>query len=175
MTNSGSFASWLTLATLVIAPFIGSFLGVVIDRLPRGETILAGRSRCDTCGTVLGARDLVPLASFALLRGRCRHCHAKIPRALLVVELAALAVTAVILAAIRYSNFYAGVAAALAAHALLSQAQGSLATGPVPAPRGGPDGADDPQVALPRPVQFHQDDPLPGAQHQPTFIYRHRH
>jgi leader peptidase (prepilin peptidase) / N-methyltransferase len=55
----------------------GSFLATLVVRWPRGES-LAGRSRCDSCGTMLTARDLVPLLSFALARGRCRHCGAAI-------------------------------------------------------------------------------------------------
>lgn len=94
MTNSGSLAIGWTMATVIAGPFIGSFLGVVIDRLPRGEPMLGGRSRCDSCGATLGVRDLVPLASFALLGGRCRRCRAPIPRRLPAVELAALAVAA---------------------------------------------------------------------------------
>lgn len=58
----------------LVAPFAGSFLGVLADRLPAGRSVLIARSACGQCGTRLGARDLVPLISFALLRGRCRYC-----------------------------------------------------------------------------------------------------
>lgn len=57
---------------------IGSFLNVVIYRLPRGESILWGRSRCPACGHVLAWYDLLPVVSFILLRGRCRTCGARI-------------------------------------------------------------------------------------------------
>src|SRR6516165_5246136 len=77
---------------LVVAPFIGSFLGVVVTRLVHGETVVAGRSACDACGHTLGALDLLPLASYALLRGKCRHCGAPIDPVHPAMEAGALAV-----------------------------------------------------------------------------------
>lgn len=59
---------------LAVSPVVGSFLGTVILRLPEGEAILHGRSRCPHCGARLAVRDLVPLLSWLLARGRCRHC-----------------------------------------------------------------------------------------------------
>lgn len=76
----------------LIAPFIGSFLGVLIRRLPADLPVGNARSRCDHCATPLGPRDLVPLASWLLARGRCRHCGAPIGEFYPLVELAALAV-----------------------------------------------------------------------------------
>lgn len=58
-----------------IGIIIGSFLNVVIDRIPRGETIWFGRSHCEYCQHVLSWYDLFPLFSFLLLRGKCRYCH----------------------------------------------------------------------------------------------------
>ncbi len=52
----------------------GSFLTVVVHRVPRQESIVAPRSRCPRCGTELRARDNLPLVSYLLLRGRCRAC-----------------------------------------------------------------------------------------------------
>jgi len=57
-----------------IAPFIGSFLGVVVTRHDALSSVLTGRSACDSCGATLGARDLVPVFSWVALRGHCRHC-----------------------------------------------------------------------------------------------------
>lgn len=57
---------------------IGSYLNVVIHRLPREESTVLPRSRCPRCGTQLRARDNLPLVSFLLLRGRCRECKAPI-------------------------------------------------------------------------------------------------
>ena len=79
---------------LLLSPFIGSFLGVVIRRLPLGRPIALGRSECEGCGHVLPPRDLVPLASFMWLRGRCRFCRAGIGRFHVWIELAAVAVAA---------------------------------------------------------------------------------
>lgn len=83
-------ASWLP--PLLAAPVVGSFLGVLIDRLPEGRPVILARSACDHCGHRLGARDLVPLVSYAMTRGRCRHCHAPIGPFPLAIELAALTV-----------------------------------------------------------------------------------
>ena len=64
---------------------IGSFLNVVIDRLPGGQT-LRGRSKCDHCGKTLDAKDLIPLFSYLILGGECRYCHKKISIQYPIVE-----------------------------------------------------------------------------------------
>ncbi len=74
------------------APLIGSFCGVLIARLPRGQSVVSGRSACPACGHALGPPDLVPILSFAALRGACRYCRAPIARFHLAVELACVAV-----------------------------------------------------------------------------------
>ena len=66
--------------------FMGSFLNVCIDRLPRGESIINPPSHCSACKHKLGIPDLVPLFSYLWLRGRCRYCRAPIPARLIVVE-----------------------------------------------------------------------------------------
>ena len=68
---------------------IGSFLATLLIRWPKGETVLAGRSRCDACGAVLGPRDLVPILSWLVRRGRCRDCGAWIDPRHPAMELAA--------------------------------------------------------------------------------------
>ena len=75
---------------------IGSFMALVTARWPLGETIM-GRSRCDGCGVALGPFELVPLLSFAALRGRCRHCGQAIAARHWQIELAAAAVGAALL------------------------------------------------------------------------------
>lgn len=65
---------------------VGSFLNVGIDRLPHGQSILRPGSHCPVCKTALGARDLVPVLSYLVLRGHCRYCSAPIPRRILFVE-----------------------------------------------------------------------------------------
>ena len=57
---------------------IGSFLTVVAHRLPRGESIVGGRSHCPACGAQIAAYDNVPVLSWLLLRGRARCCGARI-------------------------------------------------------------------------------------------------
>jgi leader peptidase (prepilin peptidase) / N-methyltransferase len=57
---------------------VGSFVTVVAHRVPRGESIVAPRSRCPGCGTQIAARDNVPVFSWLLLRGRARCCGAAI-------------------------------------------------------------------------------------------------
>ena len=59
----------------LIGIFVGSFLNVIINRLPRKETIIKGRSHCESCKKELAWYDLIPLLSFMLLRGKCRYCN----------------------------------------------------------------------------------------------------
>ncbi len=54
---------------------VGSFLNVLIDRLPKNISVTKGRSRCDFCKHMLRWYDLVPIVSFLLLKRRCRYCH----------------------------------------------------------------------------------------------------
>lgn len=58
----------------VLGAVAGSFLNVVVHRLPRGESLVTPRSRCPRCETPVHPRDNVPVLSWLLLRGRCRHC-----------------------------------------------------------------------------------------------------
>lgn len=85
---------------------VGSFLNVVILRLHNGEKIAAARSHCPHCGHKLAARDLWPLLSFVLLRGKCRYCQKKISWQYPLVELA----TAVLFVVITY-NYIGGLGA----------------------------------------------------------------
>jgi leader peptidase (prepilin peptidase)/N-methyltransferase len=77
----------------------GSFVGLVAHRVPRGDSIVGGRSVCDSCGVQIAAYDNVPVFSWLILRGRCRSCGERIPLRYLLIELAlgaAFAVTAVV-------------------------------------------------------------------------------
>jgi leader peptidase (prepilin peptidase)/N-methyltransferase len=78
----------LVAIALLFGLVIGSFLNVVIHRLPRGESIAWPGSRCPTCGSPLRWFDNVPLLSFVWLRGRCRSCAARIAWRYPAVELA---------------------------------------------------------------------------------------
>src|SRR5512145_1253058 len=77
---------------LLSAPFVGSFLDLMIDRWPRGEPFVRGRSYCIHCGRTLEWRDLIPIASWIISRGRCRHCGAPVSTRHPMVEGSALAV-----------------------------------------------------------------------------------
>jgi leader peptidase (prepilin peptidase) / N-methyltransferase len=71
----------------ILGAVIGSFLNVVIHRLPRQESLVAPGSRCPACATPIAPRDNVPVVSWVVLRGRCRHCGASISPRYPVVEL----------------------------------------------------------------------------------------
>ncbi|HEX7041826.1 MAG TPA: prepilin peptidase [Patescibacteria group bacterium] len=71
----------------LIGLFIGSFLNVVIDRIPQKITIVKGRSRCDSCHHVLMWYDLIPVFSYTYLRGKCRYCHIALSLQYPVVEI----------------------------------------------------------------------------------------
>ncbi|MGH2596786.1 MAG: prepilin peptidase [Actinomycetota bacterium] len=64
----------------------GSFLTVVVDRVPKKESIVSPRSRCPSCEAEILNRDNVPVISWLVLRGRCRACHARIPARYPVLE-----------------------------------------------------------------------------------------
>jgi leader peptidase (prepilin peptidase)/N-methyltransferase len=66
------------LAAAVAGLLIGSFLNVVAYRLPRGESLSHPRSRCPGCDTPIAPYDNIPVLSWLLLRGRCRHCGTRI-------------------------------------------------------------------------------------------------
>jgi leader peptidase (prepilin peptidase)/N-methyltransferase len=67
---------------------MGSFVTVVAHRLPRGESIVRPRSRCPGCATQISAVDNIPVLSWLLLRGRCRHCAEQISSRYPLTELA---------------------------------------------------------------------------------------
>jgi leader peptidase (prepilin peptidase)/N-methyltransferase len=77
---------------------IGSFLNVVIHRLPLGQSLASPGSRCPSCGTPIAPYDNVPVLSWLLLRGRCRHCGASISPRYPAVELLTAATFAAVVA-----------------------------------------------------------------------------
>jgi leader peptidase (prepilin peptidase)/N-methyltransferase len=77
---------------VLVAPFIGSFLGVLVSRLPDGQQVIWGRSRCEDCGHSLGFADLIPIASWAASKGRCRYCGAAVTPLHTGIELGAVAI-----------------------------------------------------------------------------------
>lgn len=66
----------------------GSFLNVCISRLPRNKSILRPASYCPSCGEPILAQDNIPLFSWIMLGGRCRHCKSHVPARYPLVELA---------------------------------------------------------------------------------------
>jgi leader peptidase (prepilin peptidase)/N-methyltransferase len=76
-------------AVFVLGTILGSFLNVVIYRLPRRQSLVRPGSHCPRCGTPIRAADNIPLVSFLLLRGRCRACRAPIGWRYPLVEAAA--------------------------------------------------------------------------------------
>ncbi len=89
----------LILLGAVAGLIAGSFVGALVVRWPAGESVAHGRSRCDACERTLGVAELVPLASFLALRGRCGSCRAPIARVQPAAELACAIVGATAFAA----------------------------------------------------------------------------
>lgn len=77
----------LLLVALLMGLSIGSFLNVVIYRLPRGQSLVSPGSRCPKCGSELRWYDNVPVLSWALLAGRCRRCREPISAQYPIVEI----------------------------------------------------------------------------------------
>lgn len=75
--------------SLITGCFFGSFINVVVCRVPQGESVIHPPSRCPGCGQRLSPLELVPLFSYLWLRGRCRSCGAAISPRYPLVELAA--------------------------------------------------------------------------------------
>jgi leader peptidase (prepilin peptidase)/N-methyltransferase len=73
---------------------MGSFVGVAITRTASPYTIVWGRSECDVCHHRLLSRDLIPILSWFVLRGRCRHCATRISGLHPLIELSAIGVAA---------------------------------------------------------------------------------
>lgn len=78
--------AYLVLVFALLGLFVGSFLNVCIDRLPKGQSIIYPPSHCAGCRHKLGFFDLFPLFSYLRLGGRCRYCRVPIPRRIPVVE-----------------------------------------------------------------------------------------
>jgi leader peptidase (prepilin peptidase)/N-methyltransferase len=76
----------LILGSGVLGLLVGSFLNVVVWRVPRAESIVRPGSQCPACGHPVRARDNVPVVSYVLLRGRCRDCQADISARYPLVE-----------------------------------------------------------------------------------------
>jgi len=84
----------LALAGGLLGLLVGSYVATLTLRWPQGRSAAGGRSACDGCGRTLGPLELVPLLSFALLRGRCRTCGGAIDRRHPAIEATAAAIGA---------------------------------------------------------------------------------
>jgi leader peptidase (prepilin peptidase)/N-methyltransferase len=78
---------WAAAWAFAVGAAVGSFLNVVVARVPAGESVVRPGSRCPRCRTPIGWRDNLPVVSWLLLRGRCRRCRAPISWRYPLVEL----------------------------------------------------------------------------------------
>ena len=104
----------------VLGLIVGSYLNVVVYRLPRGISTVAPRSRCPECGEAIRAVDNIPVVSFLLLGGRCRACSSRISWRYPLIE----AATAALFVAcwLRFGPTFEAFAAALFGSLLLALA-----------------------------------------------------
>jgi len=77
------FSIWV----FALGAVVGSFLNVVIARVPKGQSVVSPRSRCPRCGNPIAWYDNIPIVSFILLRARCRKCGQPISPRYPLVEL----------------------------------------------------------------------------------------
>ena len=89
---------------IMLGASVGSFVNVVVDRMPAGRSIVTSRSACEICNRQLSLWEMVPVLSYLWLKGRCRTCSSSIPRRLPMVE----AVTALLFTAV-YLRFGLGM------------------------------------------------------------------
>lgn len=89
--------------------FIGSFLNVLGDRIPKGKSPIKGRSHCDNCKKTLKWYDLIPLLSFIMLKGKCRYCKTSLSFYYPIVEFTTgtifVVVTLFVLSSFEFSIF----------------------------------------------------------------------
>lgn len=71
----------------ILGTVLSSFFCVVGMRLPRQETFVKGKSRCDNCGHILHFYEMIPIFSYLIQKGRCRHCNNKIPMLIPISEI----------------------------------------------------------------------------------------
>lgn len=88
--------AFYVIAAAILGLLIGSFLNVIIHRVPLGESVIFPNSRCPNCAAAIGAMDNIPVVSFLLLKGSCRNCSQKISWRYPAVELLTAAVFTVI-------------------------------------------------------------------------------
>ncbi|MCH7932136.1 MAG: prepilin peptidase [Proteobacteria bacterium] len=117
-------------AAALLGLAFGSFATLLVYRLPRGEPVIVVGSRCTACGAALGVRDLAPMVSWLVQRGRCRHCDAPVSARYPLIE-ALLAVLFVVVY-LRAGATLPGVLLAALAVALVTLAVIDLEVGLIP-------------------------------------------
>ena len=85
--SSGPLIAYVLILAFCFGTAFGSFMNCMAWRLVHGESVVKGRSHCADCGHPLGARDLIPVLSYLLLRGKFRYCGQKISPRYLAAEL----------------------------------------------------------------------------------------
>jgi len=95
-TIASTVSSALIIPAFVFGSVVGSFLNVCIYRLPRQESIVLPDSHCTSCRTRIKPYDIIPIASYLILLGRCRACGSRISPTYLVVELLSGVVSALL-------------------------------------------------------------------------------
>jgi leader peptidase (prepilin peptidase)/N-methyltransferase len=121
---------FLLLFIIIMGLLIGSFLNVVIYRLPREESIVWPGSHCSTCGHSLQSLDLIPVLSYLFLRGQCRYCGDKISTRYPLVEILTALLFAIIY--LRFGWSVWTLAGCLLTAILISTALIDLDTGFIP-------------------------------------------
>jgi leader peptidase (prepilin peptidase)/N-methyltransferase len=111
---------YAALSAAVFGLAFGSFLNVCISRLPRHESIVRPRSHCPRCGAMIRSGDNIPILSWILLRGRCRHCRQPIAWRYPAVELATAALF--LLSELRFGLTVTGIGMAILSFLLLGLA-----------------------------------------------------
>lgn len=99
--------AFVGIVAAVLGLAVGSFLTVVVDRVPKKESIVRPRSRCPGCGAAVRARDNVPVVSWLLLRGRCRACGERISVRYPLIE--AGTAVAFVAVALTYDDAYVAI------------------------------------------------------------------
>jgi len=83
----------LEVFSFIFGAVFGSFLNVLISRLPKGESIVTPRSHCPSCNTTITWYYNIPIFSYIFLNGKCAYCKTKIPMTYLIVELISAVLT----------------------------------------------------------------------------------
>ncbi|PIP68277.1 MAG: prepilin peptidase [Candidatus Omnitrophica bacterium CG_4_9_14_0_2_um_filter_42_8] len=96
----------VNLLVFIFGLIIGSFLNVCIYRMPRSESLVFPGSRCVSCKKPIQWYDNIPLISYVLLRGKCRHCKAKFSPRYFFVELITAASFLILFANFKFNDIF---------------------------------------------------------------------